>query len=72
MSAMLAGQSDAAEEYSHALGSAMEEIGFTVLTGRSIDTNLYHEAEKKILAFFDEKTKHLKAPYRAQRFGSVN
>ena len=53
MSSLLQGKDGAEVEFSQKLGSAMEEIGFAVITGHGIDTQLYQTAEEKIIEFFD-------------------
>ena len=54
------------------LGSALEEIGFAIITNHGIDPNLYHKAEQKIIGFFKETTFEERMKYEARRFGSVN
>ena len=54
------------------LGSALEEIGFAIITNHGIDPNLYHKAEQKIIRFFEETTFEERMKYEARRFGSVN
>jgi len=54
------------------LGSALEEIGFAIITNHGIDPNLYHKAEQKIIGFFEETTFEERMKYEARRFGSVN
>jgi len=72
MSSLLQGKDGAEVEFSQKLGSAMEEIGFAVITGHGIDTQLYQTAEEKIIEFFDPKYADLRQPYLAKRHGSVN
>jgi isopenicillin N synthase-like dioxygenase len=50
----------------------MEKIGFVILTGHGIDPNLFSEARKKIMAFFEEIPEVERLPYKAKRHGSVN
>jgi isopenicillin N synthase-like dioxygenase len=54
------------------LGSALEEIGFAILSNHGIDQNLYHQCEKKIIEFFESTTLDDRLKYEASRFGSVN
>ena len=72
MSALLAGKIDAAEEFAQQLGTAMKEIGFVILTGHGIDTNLYQTAEEKIIELFETLDLSSKQTYHAKRYGSVN
>lgn len=54
------------------LGSALEEIGFAVLSGHGVDTNLYDQAEVKVADLFEKTSLEERMPYEAQRHGSVN
>ena len=54
------------------LGSALEEIGFAVLTGHGVDPDLYVEAEKKVAEIFENTSLEERMKYEAKRFGSVN
>jgi len=54
------------------LGQAMEGIGFAVLTNHGVDTNLYQEAEKKVIEFFKSIPLEDRLKYTAKRHGSVN
>lgn len=54
------------------LGSALEDIGFAVLSGHGVDTNLYSQAEDKIAELFEKTTLKERMAYEAKRFGSVN
>ena len=54
------------------LGSALEEIGFAILSNHGIDQNLYHQCEQKIIEFFESTTLDDRLKYEASRFGSVN
>lgn len=72
MSALLAGEEGTAETFARHLGTAMQEIGFVVLTGHGIDTTLYQTAEEKITELFETLTLDKKQSYLAERHGSVN
>ncbi len=72
MSALLAGKKDAAEEFAQELGTAMKEIGFVILTGHGVNTDLYQTAEEKIIALFENLDLQSKQTYHAKRYGSVN
>lgn len=72
ISALLAGEINAEEIFAKELGTAMQEIGFVILTGHGIDTDLYQTAEEKIAELFETLTDEQKQPYLAKRQGSVN
>ena len=59
-------------QFAQALGEALEGIGFAVLTGHGVDTNLYAVAQEKTQQLFEQTTRAERMKYRAQRFGSVN
>lgn len=54
------------------LGSALQDIGFAILSGHGVDPALYDEAETKIAEMFTRLSLHDKMRFRAQRHGSVN
>lgn len=54
------------------LGGALEEIGFAVLDGHGIDSDLFDEAGQRVSAIFTGLTLEEKMRFRAERFGSVN
>lgn len=54
------------------LGKALEEIGFAVLSGHGVDTNLYSKAEEKVAEIFEKTTLKERMPFEAKRHGSVN
>jgi isopenicillin N synthase-like dioxygenase len=54
------------------LGQALEEIGFAVLSGHGVDTNLYNQAEAKVAELFATTTLEERMKFRAERQGSVN
>lgn len=58
--------------FAQKLGSALEEIGFAVLTGHGVDPELYLEAEQKVEELFQTTTLEERLKYEAQRHGSVN
>jgi len=57
-----------AEEF----GAAVQEIGFSVLTGHGVDTSLYDEMHDLVIEFFESMSLDEKMRFRAQRQGSVN
>lgn len=61
------------EAFVQALGSAMEEIGFVVLSNHGVDETLYEQAEQQIENFFETATTQpMRNQYLAKRQGSVN
>lgn len=58
--------------FAEKLGKALEEIGFAVLSGHGVDTNLYSEAEKKVAEIFEQTTLEERMVFEAKRQGSVN
>ena len=59
-------------QFAHDLGSALEGIGFAVLTGHGVDSKLYDEAERLTTEIFEDITREERMNFRAERFGSVN
>jgi isopenicillin N synthase-like dioxygenase len=57
-----------AEEF----GVAIQEIGFSVLTGHGVDTSLYDEMHDLVIDLFESMSLDEKMRFRAQRHGSVN
>ena len=72
MSGFLTGNLQEIEKFSQDLGEAMEKIGFVILTGHGIDINIFSEARKKIIEFFEDIPEIERIPYKAKRQGSVN
>ena len=60
------------EQFAREIGKAMEGIGFVILEGHGIPTDLYVEAEQKVVEFFTDTPAANKMKYEAQRLGSVN
>ncbi len=54
------------------LGKALEDIGFAVLSGHGVDTDLYSKAEKEVERLFTTTSLEERMVYKAQRQGSVN
>jgi isopenicillin N synthase-like dioxygenase len=65
---------DDAEKQRFALefGAAVQEIGFSVLTGHGVDTSIYDELEASVEELFTATSLEDKMRYRAERFGSVS
>ena len=57
-----------AEEF----GAAIQEIGFSILTGHGVDTTLYDEMHDRVIEFYESLSLDEKMRYRAERHGSVN
>ena len=57
-----------AEEF----GAAVQDIGFSVLTGHGVDKSLYDEIEARTEEIFTTTTLADKMRFRASRFGSVS
>jgi len=55
-----------------AFGSAIQDIGFSVLTGHGVDTALYDEMHDLVIEMFESLSLDEKMRFRAQRQGSVN
>lgn len=72
MSGFLTGDAQEIEKFSQDLGEAMENIGFVILTGHGIDTQLFSKAREKIITFFEDIPEEERLPYKAKRHGSVN
>ena len=53
-------------------GAAIQDIGFSVLTGHGIDTRLYDDMHELVIEFFESASLDEKMRFRAQRQGSVN
>jgi isopenicillin N synthase-like dioxygenase len=58
--------------FADALGQAMEEIGFAILTGHGIDPALFARTDEAVRAFFETIPMAERLPYLAKRQGSVN
>ena len=72
MTGLLAGDPEAGDAFVQQFGSALEEIGFAVLTGHGVDPTLYDEATEKVIELFEKTTLEERMAYLAQRHGSVN
>lgn len=53
-------------------GAAIQDIGFTVLTGHGVDTQLYDDMHELVIELFESLSLDEKMRFRAQRQGSVN
>ena len=53
-------------------GTAIQDIGFSILTGHGINPKLYDEMNELVIELFESLTLDQKMHFRAQRQGSVN
>lgn len=60
------------KEFARQIGTALEGIGFAILSGHGVDTNLYEQASAKVCEIFENTTREQRMKYKAQRHGSVN
>ena len=58
--------------FAQSLGQAMEEIGFAILSNHGVDPDLFVQAEKDVVDFFEQIPASAREPYLAKRQGSVN
>ena len=72
MSAWFSGDPARRRKFAQQLGSALESIGFAILTGHGVDPGLYKELTDKTVEFFEVIPRKEREPYVAQRQGSVN
>jgi len=59
-------------EFAQQIGEAMEGIGFVILEGHEVPTELYRRAHDTVCSFFETIPLEDKMRYEAARFGSVN
>lgn len=72
MSDLFHGGEAGRERFAHALGTAMEEIGFAILVGHGVDPGLHSAADAAVCRFFEDVPLSARQPYLARRHGSVN
>lgn len=58
--------------FAQELGTALEEIGFAVLSGHGVNTDLYEMAEKNVAEIFEQTTLEERMVFESTRHGSVN
>lgn len=68
----LTGNAADKEKFVDAFGIAIQDIGFSILTGHGVDTNIYDEMHELIIELFESLSLDEKMRYRAKRQGSVN
>jgi len=66
------GGDEGRREFAFELGSALEGIGFAILEGHGVDSDVYEQAERKVGELFETTTLEDRLKYLAKRFGSVN
>jgi len=66
------GGNEGKKKFAQQLGLALEGIGFAILKGHGVDTNLWEEAEKQVTQVFEKTSREERMKYYAQRQGSVN
>lgn len=60
------------QKFAEEFGAAVQEIGFSVLTGHGVDTDLYKEMNDRTEEFFTTTSLDEKMRFRAERYGSVS
>ncbi len=58
--------------FAQELGSALEEIGFAILTGHGVDPQLYKKAQDASRDIFENTSYEERIKFKAERHGSVN
>ncbi len=66
------GGEEGKKEFARQLGSALEGIGFAILTGHGIASEVYENAHEKVRQLFETTTVEERMPFLAKRHGSVN
>lgn len=72
MAPWFTGSPEGRQEVSSQLGSALESIGFAILTGHGIDPKLHQQTAALTREFFETTTLEQRMAYLAARHGSVN
>ena len=70
--ACLNGETTDTANFIDEFGSAIQDIGFAVLTGHGIDPQLYDTMHDLVIEFFESMSLDEKMRFRAERQGSVN
>ena len=68
----LHGNAEDRARFAEEFGNAVQEIGFSVLTGHGVDMSLYDEMHDLVIELFESTPLDEKLRFRAQRQGSVN
>lgn len=66
------GGSAGKRNFAQDLGQALEGIGFAVLSGHGVDTDLFEQAQNQVQRIFEETTLEERLAFEARRHGSVN
>lgn len=72
MSAYFHGGEEGKQAFARQLGSALQDIGFAILTGHGIAAELYRNITDLTHMFFTNTSEEQRLPYQAKRCGSVN
>jgi isopenicillin N synthase-like dioxygenase len=72
LSAYLHGNDAEKAQFASEFGAAVQEIGFSILTGHGVDTSLYAEMNERVVEFFTSTSMQDKMRFRAARHGSVS
>ncbi len=72
MKAWWSGDQDAREGFAQELGESLEDIGFAVLAGHGIASEVFDRAEQAARCLFEQNELSTKLGFRARRHGSVN
>jgi isopenicillin N synthase-like dioxygenase len=72
LSQYIHGSVDERAAFVEQLGTAMREIGFAILEGHGVDTDLWVQAENWVELLFTESSLEEKMRYRAERHGAVS
>jgi isopenicillin N synthase-like dioxygenase len=72
LDAFLRGDAANKARFADSFGTALQEIGFAVLTGHGVDATLYEEMHDLVLDLFTATALSDKMRFRAERHGSVN
>lgn len=70
--AYLHGNAAEKSKFAADFGGAVQEIGFSIITGHGVDTTLYDEMERRVEELFTTTTLDDKLKFRAKRYGSVS
>ncbi len=68
----LNGNAEDRKRFVEEFGAAVQDIGFSVLTGHGVDAKLYDEMHDLVIELFESLSLPEKMQFRAQRHGSVN
>lgn len=72
ISQYLRGNDSDKARFAEEFGAAVQEIGFSILTGHGVDTSIYEEMNERVVEFFTTTSMQDKMRFRARRHGSVS